>query len=95
MTVAAERFLKSVAAAWDSRDCWELTAAEGLSEFDDDALVSLCDDEGEDYPTAYREVMAAVREKVANMPVRCVYCEAAIGTVGNPEPVPGVSDDAA
>lgn len=62
---AAQRFIDGIKDAWDSREPWELTAANGLSETDDDTLQAFCRDSGEPYPQCYAEVMEFVRSKVA------------------------------
>lgn len=65
MTTAAERFIDAVEISWDHRACWEDTAAEGLSEVDENALRSFCGQSGDDYGAAEAEVMEYVRAKVA------------------------------
>lgn len=61
---AAERFLDAVRVSWDSLDPWQATAECGLSEVDEDALRVFCDEAGEDYDAAEREVLDAVRARV-------------------------------
>src|SRR5690606_33598153 len=54
----------SVLQGWDSREPWETTAREGLSEADAATLHELCKRHGGDYDQVEREVMAFIREEV-------------------------------
>lgn len=60
---AAERFLDSIEVAWDHGDCYTRTADEGLSDVDADALMALCEEEGEDYFGVENIVMVEIRAK--------------------------------
>ncbi len=61
---AAAAFLKAIYTAWDHLACWTDTDARGLSEVDEESLTALCDEHEEEYATAEREVMAAIRDHV-------------------------------
>ena len=66
-TQAASAFLNEARQAWDSREPWESTAAEGCLAYSDaEVLAGMCEDTGEAYDRAEREVVAYCREKMAS-----------------------------
>lgn len=56
-TNAADRMIDGIIETWDSRDQYVLTAEHGLSEPDEEVLRSYCEETGDDYERAEREVL--------------------------------------
>lgn len=66
-TSAADRFISDVIVSWTSREPWEDTARQGLSDVDEDTLRSFCEEASEDYGTAEDEVLKFIRARVARI----------------------------
>jgi len=65
MTDAAAAFIDIIEESWDRLDPWEMTVEEGyLADPDEEVLRELCEESGESYKRAEREVMECIKDHV-------------------------------
>lgn len=65
MTDAAAAFIDIIEESWDRLDPWEMTVEEGyLADPDEEVLRELCEESGESYKRAEREVMEYIKDHV-------------------------------
>lgn len=62
-TPSAQQFIDSAREAWDLDQF--RASVDGLSDVDEDALVTLCDHHGDEYPEVEQQVLAAIARHVA------------------------------